>query len=190
MSEPGRLDPELGRVLVIVPTYNERDNIESIIERIVGSVPDANVLIVDDGSPDGTGKIANELAATDTRIHVLHRTAKAGLGAAYIAGFGWGLERDYDVLVEMDADGSHAPEQLPLLLGALGGADLVLGSRWVSGGTVVNWPKSRELSSRSGNLYTRIALGISLRDATGGYRAYRRAVLEGIDYRDVASQGY
>ncbi|HEY3714038.1 MAG TPA: polyprenol monophosphomannose synthase [Jatrophihabitantaceae bacterium] len=190
MSEPGRLDPELGRVLVIVPTYNERDNVESIIERIVGSVPDANVLIVDDGSPDGTGKIADELAATDTRIHVLHRTAKAGLGAAYIAGFGWGLERDYDVLVEMDADGSHAPEQLPLLLGALRGADLVLGSRWVSGGTVVNWPKSRELISRSGNLYTRIALGISLRDATGGYRAYRRAVLEGIDYRDVASQGY
>ena len=190
MSEPGRLDPELGRVLVIVPTYNERDNVESIIERIVESVPDANVLIVDDGSPDGTGKIANELAATDTRIHVLHRTAKAGLGAAYIAGFGWGLERDYDVLVEMDADGSHAPEQLPLLLGALGGADLVLGSRWVSGGTVVNWPKSRELISRSGNLYTRVALGISLRDATGGYRAYRRAVLEGIDYRDVASQGY
>jgi dolichol-phosphate mannosyltransferase len=190
VSEPGRLDPELGRVLVIVPTYNERDNVESIIERIVGSVPDANVLIVDDGSPDGTGKIADELAATDTRIHVLHRTAKAGLGAAYIAGFGWGLERDYDVLVEMDADGSHAPEQLPLLLGALRGADLVLGSRWVSGGTVVNWPKSRELISRSGNLYTRIALGISLRDATGGYRAYRRAVLEGIDYRDVASQGY
>ena len=190
MSEPGRLDPELGRVLVIVPTYNERDNVESIIERIVGSVPDANVLIVDDGSPDGTGKIANELAASDARVHVLHRTTKAGLGAAYIAGFGWGLERDYDVLVEMDADGSHAPEQLPLLLGALSGADLVLGSRWVSGGTVVNWPKSRELISRSGNLYTRIALGISLRDATGGYRAYRRAVLEAIDYRDVASQGY
>jgi len=190
VSEPGRLDPELGRVLVIVPTYNERDNVESIIERIVESVPDANVLIVDDGSPDGTGKIANELAATNTRVHVLHRTAKAGLGAAYIAGFGWGLERDYDVLVEMDADGSHAPEQLPLLLAALGGADLVLGSRWVSGGTVVNWPKSRELISRSGNLYTRVALGISLRDATGGYRAYRRAVLEGIDYRDVASQGY
>jgi len=190
VSEPGRLDPELGRVLVIVPTYNERENVESIIERTLGSVPDANVLIVDDGSPDGTGKIANELAATDSRIHVLHRTAKAGLGAAYIAGFGWGLERDYDVLVEMDADGSHAPEQLPLLLAALGGADLVLGSRWVSGGTVVNWPKSRELISRSGNLYTRVALGISLRDATGGYRAYRRAVLEGIDYRDVASQGY
>jgi dolichol-phosphate mannosyltransferase len=190
VSEPGRLDPELGRVLVIVPTYNERDNVESIIERIVASVPDANVLIVDDGSPDGTGKIANELAATDTRIHVLHRTAKAGLGAAYIAGFGWGMERDYDVLVEMDADGSHAPEQLPLLLDALADADLVLGSRWVSGGTVVNWPKSRELISRSGNLYTRLALGIQLRDATGGYRAYRRAVLDSVDYRAVASQGY
>jgi dolichol-phosphate mannosyltransferase len=121
---------------------------------------------------------------------VLHRTEKAGLGAAYIAGFGWGLDRDYGVLVEMDADGSHAPEQLPLLLEALGNADLVLGSRWVDGGTVVNWPKSRELISRSGNLYTRIALGISLRDATGGYRAYRRAVLESVDYRAVASQGY
>jgi dolichol-phosphate mannosyltransferase len=121
---------------------------------------------------------------------VLHRTEKAGLGAAYIAGFGWGLDRDYGVLVEMDADGSHAPEQLPLLLDALGTADLVLGSRWVEGGTVVNWPKSRELISRSGNLYTRIALGISLRDATGGYRAYRRAVLESVDYRAVASQGY
>ncbi len=148
------------------------------------------MLIVDDHSPDGTGKIADEIAAADPRVHVLHRTAKAGLGGAYVAGFGWGLERGFDVLVEMDADGSHAPEQLSRLLDALRDADLVIGSRWVPGGKVVNWPKSRELLSRGGNLYTRIALGIDLRDATGGYRAYRRAVLEEIDYRSVVSEGY
>jgi dolichol-phosphate mannosyltransferase len=187
VTEPAN---DLRRVLVIVPTYNERDNIETIIDRVLQSVPDANVLVADDGSPDGTGKIADELAVSDSRVHVLHRTEKAGLGAAYIAAFGWGLDRDYDVFVEMDADGSHAPEQLPRLLAALRNADLVLGSRWVAGGTVVNWPKSRELLSRSANLYTRVALGIPLRDATGGYRAYRRRVLESIDLVGVASQGY
>jgi dolichol-phosphate mannosyltransferase len=181
---------ELRRVLVIAPTYNERDNIESIIDRVLQSVPEVNLLVADDSSPDGTGKIADELAMGDSRVHVLHRAEKAGLGAAYIAGFRWGLERGYDVFVEMDADGSHAPEQLPRLLAALRDADVVLGSRWVAGGTVVNWPKSRELISRSGNLYTRIALGMPLRDATGGYRAYRRGVLESIDLDSVASQGY
>jgi dolichol-phosphate mannosyltransferase len=181
---------DIQRVLVIVPTYNERDNIETIIDRVLQSVPAANVLVADDGSPDGTGKIADELAIRDNRVHVLHRTEKAGLGAAYIAGFQWGLERGYDVLVEMDADGSHAPEQLPRLLAALREADLALGSRWVAGGTVVNWPMSRELLSRSANIYTRVALGIPVRDATGGYRAYRRQVLESIDLADVSSQGY
>jgi len=181
---------DLRRILVIVPTYNERDNIESIVARVLQSVPEANLLVADDSSPDGTGKIADELAIADPRVHVLHRPEKAGLGAAYIAGFRWGLERGYDVLVEMDADGSHAPEQLPRLLAALRDADVVLGSRWVAGGTVVNWPKSRELISRSGNLYTRVALGMPLRDATGGYRAYRRGVLESIDLDSVASQGY
>jgi dolichol-phosphate mannosyltransferase len=181
---------DVERVLVIVPTYNERDNIETIIDRVLQSVPDANVLVADDGSPDGTGKVADELAVSDPRVHVLHRAEKAGLGAAYIAGFRWGLERGYDVLVEMDADGSHAPEQLPRLLATLRDADLVLGSRWVAGGTVVNWPMSRELLSRSANLYTRMALGIPVRDATGGYRAYRRCVLESMDLADVASQGY
>ena len=181
---------DLRRILVIVPTYNERDNIESIVARVLQSVPEANLLVADDSSPDGTGKIADELAIADPRVHVLHRPEKAGLGAAYIAGFRWGLERGYDVLVEMDADGSHAPEQLPRLLAALRDADVVLGSRWVAGGTVVNWPKSRELISRSGNLYTRVALGMRLRDATGGYRAYRRGVLESIDLDSVASQGY
>ena len=183
-------DETTPRVLVIIPTYNERENIERIAERVLLAVPDANLLVVDDGSPDGTGKIADELAEADARVHVLHRTAKAGLGAAYIAGFDWGLDAGYDVLVEMDADGSHAPEQLPRLLRALESADLVLGSRWIPGGAVVNWPKSREFISRGGNLYTRLALGVNLRDATGGYRAYRREVLEGVDYASVASQGY
>ena len=178
------------KVLVIIPTYNESENIERIVARVVESVPDAHVLVADDSSPDGTGKLADALAETDERVHVLHRAAKAGLGAAYVAGFDWGLARGYDALVEMDADGSHAPEQLPRLLDALASADLVLGSRYVPGGAVVNWPRHREVLSRGGNLYVRLALGIDLRDATGGYRAYRREVLENIDYAAVSSQGY
>jgi dolichol-phosphate mannosyltransferase len=176
--------------VVVVPTYNERENLERVVARLFESVPDAHLLVVDDDSPDGTGKVADELAASDSRVHVLHRGGKAGLGAAYIAGFDWALARGYDVVVEMDADGSHPPEQLPRLLTALQQADLVLGSRYVPGGAVVNWPPSRELLSRGGNLYTRMLLGLGLRDATGGYRAYRRSVLEAIDYGRVASQGY
>jgi dolichol-phosphate mannosyltransferase len=183
-------EPAAPRVLVIIPTYNEHENIELIIDRLHAAVPAADVLVVDDGSPDGTGKIADALAEDDSRVHVLHRTAKAGLGAAYIAGFEWGLAAQYGVLVEMDADGSHAPEQLPSLLEALERADLVLGSRWVAGGTVVNWPRHREALSRGANLYTRLALGLDLRDATGGYRAYKREVLETIDYEAVVSEGY
>jgi dolichol-phosphate mannosyltransferase len=178
------------RVLVIIPTYNERENVEAIIERVHASVAAAHVLVVDDASPDGTGRIADKLAEADGRVHVLHRAGKAGLGAAYIAGFDWGLREDFDVLVEMDADGSHAPEQLPRLLGALADADLVLGSRWVPGGAVVDWPRSREFISRGGNLYARLALGVQLRDITGGYRAFRREVLQGLNYAEVASQGY
>jgi dolichol-phosphate mannosyltransferase len=178
------------RVLVIIPTYDERENIERIVERVVTAQPHAHVLVVDDGSPDGTGKIADALAEENPRVHVLHRSAKAGLGAAYTAGFDWGLDAGYDVLVEMDADGSHAPEQLHRLLDALEHADMVLGSRWIPGGAVVNWPRRRKLLSLGGNVYTRMALGIGLHDATGGYRAYRREVLEGIDYARVASQGY
>jgi len=188
VSEPTQ--GESDRVLVIIPTYNEAENIAPITERLLAAVPDVHVLIVDDGSPDGTGEIADKLAAADDRIQVMHRTSKAGLGAAYVAGFRFGLEAGFDVLVEMDSDGSHAPEQLPRLLAALGHADLVLGSRWVPGGQVANWPKSRELISRAGNLYTRLALGIGLRDATGGFRAYRRAVLRTINLDSVASQGY
>lgn len=182
--------PHGDRVLVIVPTYDERENLPRILDRLLSAVPSVHALVVDDGSPDGTGKIADERAAADDRIHVLHRTEKSGLGAAYIAGFGWGLERGYDVLVEMDADGSHAPEQLPRLLDALQHADVVLGSRYVAGGTVVNWPKRREILSRGGNLYSRFALGVRIYDITGGYRAYRSEVLEALPLDQVASHGY
>ena len=180
----------IGSVLVIVPTYNEIENLELIAGRLHAAVPAASLLVVDDNSPDGTGRLADELAAAHDWVHVLHRTDKQGLGAAYVAGFGWARQHDYDVVVEMDADGSHAPEQLPRLLAALENADLVLGSRWVEGGEVVNWPRSRELLSRGGNLWTRLALGLPLKDATGGYRAYRRTVLDEVLSHDVASQGY
>jgi len=190
-SQPGAVPTDdLSRVLVIIPTYNELVNVPLIVDRVLKSVPTANVLVVDDGSPDGTGEIADKIAAEDSRVRVMHRTEKTGLGAAYVAGFRWGLGEGYDVLVEMDADGSHAPEQLPRLLAALPHADLVLGSRWVPGGEVVNWPKSREFLSRGGSLYTRMALGVDLHDATGGYRAYRAHVLKTIDLSSIASQGY
>jgi dolichol-phosphate mannosyltransferase len=175
---------------VIIPTYNESENIERIIARVRQSVPEADVLVADDHSPDGTGKQADALADADSHIHVMHRLGKEGLGAAYLAGFEWGLDRGYDVLVEMDADGSHQPEQLPMLLDALADADLVLGSRWVKGGSVVNWPKSREFLSRGGNLWTRVALGVPLKDITGGYRAFRRQTLLGLGLDNVASAGY
>ena len=181
---------DIGRVLVIIPTYNESENLSIIVGRLRAAVPDADVLIADDNSPDGTGKLADELAAVDPHIHVLHRPGKQGLGAAYIAGFRWALDAGYDVAVEMDADGSHSPEQLPLLLEALRTADLVLGSRWVPGGEVKNWPTSRKVLSVGGNTYTRLLLGLPLRDATGGFRAFRRRVLEGIELGTVESQGY
>ncbi|MDQ1727808.1 MAG: dolichol-phosphate mannosyltransferase [Frankiaceae bacterium] len=181
---------DIGRVLVIVPTYNEKDIVEIITRRLRAAVPGADLLIADDNSPDGTGAIADALAADDPQVHVLHRPGKGGLGAAYLAGFRWALEQGYDVAVEMDADGSHSPEQLPRLLDALRDADLVLGSRWVPGGEVKNWPTLRKVISVGGNTYTRLALGIPLRDATGGFRAFRRGVLEGIDLGSVESQGY
>ncbi|MFJ4335990.1 polyprenol monophosphomannose synthase [Streptomyces sp. NPDC088935] len=180
----------LGTALVIIPTYNEAENIKAIVTRVREAVPDAHVLVADDNSPDGTGKLADELAAGDDHVQVMHRKGKEGLGAAYLAGFRWGLEHGYGVLIEMDADGSHQPEELPRLLTALKGADLVLGSRWVPGGRVVNWPKSREFISRGGSMYSRIALDLPLRDITGGYRAFRRETLEGLGLEEVASQGY
>ncbi|MEU9243687.1 polyprenol monophosphomannose synthase [Streptomyces sp. NPDC048385] len=186
----GRRFGPLGTALVIIPTYNESENIKSIVGRVRQAVPEAHVLVADDNSPDGTGKLADELAAADDQVHVLHRKDKEGLGAAYLAGFRWGMDNGYGVLVEMDADGSHQPEELPRLLTALKGADLVLGSRWVPGGRVVNWPKSREFISRGGSLYSRLALDLPLRDITGGYRAFRRETLEGLGLDEVASQGY
>ncbi|CAL9607869.1 polyprenol monophosphomannose synthase [Streptomyces pilosus] len=186
----GRNFGPLGMALVIIPTYNEAENIKAIVGRVRKAVPEAHVLVADDNSPDGTGKLADELAATDDHVRVLHRKGKEGLGAAYLAGFRWGMEHGYDVLVEMDADGSHQPEELPRLLTALKGADLVLGSRWVPGGRVVNWPKSREFISRGGSLYSRVALDLPLRDITGGFRAFRAATLTGLGLEDVASQGY
>ncbi len=178
------------RVLVVVPTYNEVENLERILGRLHDSVPDAHALVVDDGSPDGTGELAEKLAAADARVHVLRRTAKSGLGPAYVAGFRWARGQGYDVLVEMDADGSHPPEQLPRLLTALASADLVLGSRYVPGGAVADWPVHRLLLSRMGNRYTRWALRLPLTDATGGYRAARGELIDALHFDDVASQGY
>jgi dolichol-phosphate mannosyltransferase len=178
------------RVLVIVPTYNEAENVERIVERLQASVPEAHALVVDDGSPDGTGELADKLAARDPRVHVLRRSGKAGLGPAYVAGFSWALEHGYDVVVEMDADGSHAPEQLPRLLAALEGSDLVLGSRYVPGGWVEDWPVHRLVLSRLGNRYTRWLLRLPLSDATGGYRAARAELIDRLPFDDVASHGY
>jgi dolichol-phosphate mannosyltransferase len=181
---------DLGRVVVVIPTYDERENIEWIVGRLRRAVPSVDVLVVDDGSPDGTGEIADRLAAEDPQVTVLHRTEKAGLGAAYLHGFRVALERGYDVIGEMDADGSHQPEQLRDLLAALADADLVIGSRWVRDGTVVNWPLYRKVLSVGGNLYARLLLGIPVRDVTAGYRLFRRTTLERIDLRSVESAGY
>jgi dolichol-phosphate mannosyltransferase len=186
----GQVRGSTDRVLVIVPTYDEAENLARLVTRVFAVLPEVHVLVVDDGSPDGTGEIADGLAAGDPRVHVMHRESKSGLGAAYLAGFAWGMDRVYDVLIEMDADGSHRPEDLPALLAGLSDADLVLGSRWVPGGAVVNWPKHRKLISRAGTTYARIALGVELRDVTGGFRAFRRATLEDLDLLDVHSQGY
>ncbi|WP_206305701.1 polyprenol monophosphomannose synthase [Actinacidiphila soli] len=191
MSDEGqRSFSPLGKVLVIIPTYNEADNIQPIVARVRSAVPDADILVADDNSPDGTGKLADELAAADEAVHVLHRKGKEGLGAAYLAGFRWGIDHGYGVLVEMDADGSHQPEELPRLLTALKGADVVLGSRWIPGGRVVNWPRSREILSRGGSTYSRLLLDVPIRDVTGGYRAFRKETLEGLGIEAVASAGY
>ncbi|BEH79404.1 hypothetical protein YM3MPS_52070 [Mycobacterium pseudoshottsii] len=180
------------RVLVIIPTYNERENLPLIHRRVKDACPDVHVLVVDDESPDGTGQLADELAAADPGCtYVLHRNVKDGLAAAYLQGFVWGMQRNYSVLVEMDADGSHAPEQLHRLLEAVeAGADLAIGSRYVRGGTVRNWPRRRRVLSKAANTYSRLILGVGVYDITGGYRAYRREVLEALDLDTLESRGY
>ena len=183
-------DLPVGQTVIIMPTYNERQNLESVVGRVRAALPEADLLIVDDSSPDGTGDLADKLAVADPHVQVMHRAEKAGLGKAYLAGFDWALERGYDVIVEMDADGSHQPEHLPSLVGALAHADLAVGSRWVPGGKVVNWPKSREVLSRGANIYTRLMLGIAVRDATAGFRAYRASTLRKISLSQVQSTGY
>jgi dolichol-phosphate mannosyltransferase len=179
-----------GTALVIVPTYNELESLPILVAGVLKVSPGVHLLIVDDNSPDGTGKLADELAANEPKVHVLHRTEKNGLGPAYLAGFEWGLNRGYGYLVEMDADGSHRPEDLPKLLAAKGHADLVIGSRWVSGGSVENWPLSRILISRTGNIYANIMLGAGIRDITAGFRVYKATLLRQISLNQIAAQGY
>jgi dolichol-phosphate mannosyltransferase len=183
------------RTLVIIPTYNEIDNLRSIVSRVHESAPAVDVLVVDDGSPDGTGRLADERAAADGRVQVMHRTGKGGLGAAYLAGFERAGELGYDYVVELDADGSHPPERLPALLSAIqddttGTVGGVIGSRWVRGGSVVNWPLSRQIISRGGSLYARIMLGVPVRDVTAGYRVYPTALLSQLGLDDLESRGY
>lgn len=177
--------------LVVIPTYDEREALPGTLRRLRTAVPDAHVLVVDDASPDGTGEWADAAAAEDPAVHVLHRSGKQGLGPAYLAGFAWGLEHGYQLLVEMDADASHRPEQLPGLLEAVRrGADLAIGSRWLPGGAVHNWPLRRELLSRGANVYVRALMGLGVSDATAGFRVFRAELLEQLVAEDVASQGY
>ena len=181
---------DLGSILVIVPTYNERESLPLIVSGIRQAEPKVHILIADDNSPDGTGEVADVLSSKDDGVHVRHRSAKAGLGAAYLDAFGWAKTNGYDVVVEMDADGSHRPQDLTKILDALSDNDVVLGSRWIKNGKVVNWAKSREILSRGGNLYTRMWLGVPIHDATGGFRAYRVSALAVMDINNVESQGY
>jgi dolichol-phosphate mannosyltransferase len=177
--------------LICIPTYNERENVESIVRAVLEADPRTDVLVVDDASPDGTGALAEALARENSRVHVLHRPGKAGLGRAYLAAFGWGLERGYQFLLEMDADWSHHPRYLPVLLDrAASEADLVLGSRWVQGGGTLNWGLGRQLISRGGSLYARLVLGLPIRDLTGGFKCFRSEVLRAIDLDSVHSTGY
>ncbi|GAA3329737.1 polyprenol monophosphomannose synthase [Curtobacterium albidum] len=181
------------RVLVVIPTYDEAENVADALALVHGAVPDAHVLVVDDASPDGTGDLVAAVAATDDRVHLLRRTGKLGLGTAYVAGFRWGLERGYDLLVEMDADGSHPADRLPALVDAVRSTpdvQLAIGSRWVDGGSVVDWPWYREALSRGGNAYARWMLRIDVRDVTAGFRVYRADVVERMALDTVDSKGY
>jgi dolichol-phosphate mannosyltransferase len=182
----------MGSVLVIVPTYNERDNLPAIIDAVHQHLAEADVLVVDDASPDGTGALADEIAARDPKVSVLHRAGKLGLGTAYIAGFKHALGKSYEFVFEMDCDFSHDPKYLPSLLERVrsGAADVALGSRYVAGGGTVNWGPMRKLISYGGSLYARTILGVRVRDLTGGYKCFRRAVLEAIDLDHISAQGY
>ncbi|MCC8908409.1 polyprenol monophosphomannose synthase [Curtobacterium sp. GD1] len=179
--------------LVIVPTYNEAENVRTIAAAVLGALPDAHLLVVDDASPDGTGDLVRQLAAEDDRVHLLERSGKLGLGTAYVAGFRWGLERGYPLLVEMDADGSHPADRLPALVAAVDGVDdvlLAIGSRWVPGGSVVDWPLHREVLSRGANTYARFVLGIGVRDVTAGFRVYRADAIARMNLDSIDSKGY
>jgi dolichol-phosphate mannosyltransferase len=178
------------KALVIIPTYNEKENLPRIVPAVLAQDERLSILVVDDNSPDGTGQLADELAASDNRIHVLHRAGKEGLGKAYLAGFEWALSQDYELIMEMDADFSHDPKYLPDFLKASEQADLVLGSRYVSGVNVINWPMSRLLLSYFANVYARIVTGLPVRDATGGFKCFHRRVLEAVTFGDVGSNGY
>jgi dolichol-phosphate mannosyltransferase len=181
---------EQPKALVCLPTYDERENLAPMIEAILAQVPALEILVIDDNSPDGTGRLADEIAARDPRVHVLHRAGKEGLGKAYLAGFAWALQRDYRLVLEMDCDFSHDPRYLPAMLAAAAEHDLVLGSRYVPGGGTVNWGLGRKLISRGGSLYARAILGLSARDLTGGFKCFRREVLEAIDLASVQCTGY
>lgn len=181
----------MAQALIVVPTYNERDNVRGVAARFLAALPGCELLFVDDNSPDGTGQLLDEIAASEPRIHVMHRAGKLGLGTAYVEGFGWGLARGYDYLFEMDADGSHDPRYLPEMLAlAEDGADVVVGSRYVPGGGTVNWGLGRQLISRGGGAYARTILGVDVRDLTAGFICWRRAALEAIDLAGVSSNGY
>ncbi len=189
-DRPREPRPPIERIAVLIPTFNERDNLPGVVARVRTAVPTADVLVIDDNSPDGTGAVADDLAAADDQVFVLHRRGKEGLGAAYLAGFAWALEHGYDAVVEMDADGSHRPEHLPTMLEAAQHADLVIGSRYVRGGRVVNWPVERKAISIAGNAYIKVLLGMPVNDATAGYRVYRADTLRTIGLADVESAGY
>jgi dolichol-phosphate mannosyltransferase len=178
------------RALVIIPTYNEKENIRSIVELVLSQAPNVDVLVVDDGSPDGTAQVVDELAKASTRVHLMRRAGKQGLGTAYIAGFKWGLPRGYAYLIEMDADFSHDPREIPNMLKTIGQADLVLGSRYINGIRVVNWPLPRLVLSKGASYYVRIITGLPVADPTGGFKCFRRNVLEAIDLDEVRSNGY
>lgn len=179
------------KALVVIPTYNEAENVRHIVPQVLGQDPRIEILIVDDNSPDGTGKLADEMASVDPRIHVIHRAGKQGLGTAYLTGFRWALERDFEFIFEMDADFSHDPKHLPEFLAAAENADLVLGARYLKGRvTVVNWPMTRLLLSYFANIYARLVTGLKVSDSTGGFKCFRRRVLESIDLDAVHSNGY